>query len=231
MLISPTIANSNVVTPTAATSNAVTPTVEKTNNGFQTVGKKKKKGKSNPTTGGPSVKQIIMNEPKATTSVQKKGTTNVGNASKVSFTSNTTITSTKEGNIATSNPYYALQDKSDDDVENVYDESANLFQISQDGKEQEKKENVKIRVLEEFSPSTDIKKRTKIKKKNPDKTEHGIGKGAKSWSLDLLGSMRGKVHDGVSEDVAEDVPVLMMGEVSLAESVGILFCGEMMISF
>ncbi|GKA02914.1 zinc knuckle CX2CX4HX4C containing protein, partial [Tanacetum coccineum] len=48
--------------PIVTTSNVVTPTVEKTNDGFQTVGKKKKrKGKSKSTNGGqftgPSVKQ------------------------------------------------------------------------------------------------------------------------------------------------------------------------------
>ncbi|GKE17291.1 hypothetical protein Tco_1424868, partial [Tanacetum coccineum] len=82
--------------------------VEKTNDGFQTVRKRKKKGKSKSTNdgqfGGPSIKQTVRYEPK------------------------TTITSTKKGNIATSNHYSALEDESDEDVENIYDESANLFQ-------------------------------------------------------------------------------------------------------
>ncbi|GJY99640.1 zinc knuckle CX2CX4HX4C containing protein, partial [Tanacetum coccineum] len=59
--------------PIVATSNVVTPNVEKTNDGFQTVGKKKKrKGKSKSTNGGqftgPSVKHNVRYEPKATTS-------------------------------------------------------------------------------------------------------------------------------------------------------------------
>ncbi|GJX89820.1 zinc knuckle CX2CX4HX4C containing protein [Tanacetum coccineum] len=115
VLISPIVANSNVVTPTAATSNVVAPTVEKTNDGFQTMGKKEEEGY----------------EPKATTSAPKKKTTNVGNAKSML---NTTITSTKKGNIATSNPYFALEDESDEDVENVYDESDNLFQSTKTDK-------------------------------------------------------------------------------------------------
>nr|GEU33617.1 zinc knuckle CX2CX4HX4C [Tanacetum cinerariifolium] len=90
---------------------------------------KKKKGKSRSTNGGQfgglSVKQNVRYEPKATTSAPKKRTTNVGNAKSML---NTTITSTKKGNIATSNPYSALEDESDEDVENVYDELDNLFQ-------------------------------------------------------------------------------------------------------
>nr|GEX34690.1 hypothetical protein [Tanacetum cinerariifolium] len=66
-----------------------------TNNDFQTVGKKKRKGKSKSTYGvqfaSPSVKQNVIYEPKATASAPKKGVTNV------------------------------------EDVENVYDESANLI--------------------------------------------------------------------------------------------------------
>ncbi|GKG27786.1 hypothetical protein Tco_0406113, partial [Tanacetum coccineum] len=65
-----------------ATSNVVTPNVEKTNDGFQTVGKtKKRKGKSKSTNDGltgPSVKHNVRYEPKATTSAPKKGTTYVG---------------------------------------------------------------------------------------------------------------------------------------------------------
>nr|GEW28026.1 zinc knuckle CX2CX4HX4C [Tanacetum cinerariifolium] len=67
--------------PIIATSNVVTHTVKKTNDGFQTVGKKKKrKGKSNSTNGGqlasPSIKQPFRYEPKATTSTPKKGAIN-----------------------------------------------------------------------------------------------------------------------------------------------------------
>nr|GEU33357.1 zinc knuckle CX2CX4HX4C [Tanacetum cinerariifolium] len=94
--------------PIISTSNVVTLTVEKTNDGFQTVGKRKKKGKSKSTNsgqfGGPSVKQNVRYEPKATTSIPKKGATNVGNISKSPSVTEITITSTKKGNIATSNP-------------------------------------------------------------------------------------------------------------------------------
>ncbi|GKA12753.1 zinc knuckle CX2CX4HX4C containing protein [Tanacetum coccineum] len=123
--------------PIIATSN-VTPPVVKTNDGFQTVGKKKKKGKSKSTNGGqfvgPSVK--VRYEPKVTTSEPKKGSTNVGNASKSSSMLKSTGTPSKEGNITTSNSYSALEDNEEDDedhVENVYDESANLFPNSKAG--------------------------------------------------------------------------------------------------
>ncbi|GJT09683.1 hypothetical protein Tco_0856725 [Tanacetum coccineum] len=67
--------------PIVATSNVVTPTIEKTSDGFQTVGKKKKrKGKSKSTNGGQfassSVKPNVRYEPKANTSAPKKGATN-----------------------------------------------------------------------------------------------------------------------------------------------------------
>ncbi|GJV03245.1 zinc knuckle CX2CX4HX4C containing protein [Tanacetum coccineum] len=94
--------------PIVATSNVVTPNAEKTNDGFQTVGKKKKrKGKSKSTNGGqftgPSVKHNVRYEPKATTSAPKKGTT------------------------------YVEEDDDEEDVENVYDESANLIQNTKAG--------------------------------------------------------------------------------------------------
>ncbi|GKD18059.1 zinc knuckle CX2CX4HX4C containing protein [Tanacetum coccineum] len=124
------------VSPSVVTHNAVTPNVKKTNEGFQTVSKKKKKGKSKSTNGGQVgghlVKQTVRYEPKASTSVPKKGATNLGNASKSSSMSKNqslkaTVTSTKEGNITMSNSYAALDDESKEDVENVYDESANLL--------------------------------------------------------------------------------------------------------
>nr|GEY64043.1 hypothetical protein [Tanacetum cinerariifolium] len=121
--------------PIVTTPNVVTPIVEKTNDGFQTVGKKKKrKGKSKSTNGGqfvgPLVKQNLRYEPKATTSEPKKGVTNVGNASKSSFMLKSTGTSSGNGNINTSNSYSALEIKEGEDeehVENVYDEPVNLF--------------------------------------------------------------------------------------------------------
>ncbi|GKD69367.1 zinc knuckle CX2CX4HX4C containing protein, partial [Tanacetum coccineum] len=101
--------------PIVTTSNIVTPTVEKTNDGFQTVGnKKKRKGKY---------------EPKAATSEPKKGANNVGNASK-SSSLKFAGTSSKKGNITTSNSYSVLENEEEEEeehVENVYDESANLF--------------------------------------------------------------------------------------------------------
>nr|GEW11879.1 zinc knuckle CX2CX4HX4C [Tanacetum cinerariifolium] len=77
--------NKVVSPPIVTNSNAVTLIVEKTNDGFQTVGKKKKRnGKSKSTNGGQfaghSVKQNVRYKPKATTSAPKKGATNVGNS-------------------------------------------------------------------------------------------------------------------------------------------------------
>ncbi|GKE05329.1 zinc knuckle CX2CX4HX4C containing protein [Tanacetum coccineum] len=83
---------------------------------------------------GPSVK--VRYEPKATTSEPKMGATNVGNASKLSSMLKSTGTPSKEGNITTSNSYSAFKDNEEDDeehVENVYDESANLFPNSKAG--------------------------------------------------------------------------------------------------
>ncbi|GJW17293.1 UDP-glycosyltransferase 76G1-like protein [Tanacetum coccineum] len=119
--------------PIVTTSNVVAPTVEKSNDGFQTVGKKKKrKGKSKSTNGGqftgPSVKQTVRYEPKATTIAPKKGATNVSNPSKSSSMLKTADTSPKNDNFTTSNSFSALNDEEEDDeeVENVYDESTNL---------------------------------------------------------------------------------------------------------
>ncbi|GJV44958.1 zinc knuckle CX2CX4HX4C containing protein [Tanacetum coccineum] len=92
--------------PIVTTSNVVAPTVVKTNDGFQMVStKKKKKGKSKASNGGqfpgPSIKQNVRYEPKATTSAPKKGATNV--------------------------------EEDDEVVENVYDETTNIFTNSQTG--------------------------------------------------------------------------------------------------
>nr|GEU88527.1 zinc knuckle CX2CX4HX4C [Tanacetum cinerariifolium] len=77
---------------TVVSPNVPTPTVEMTNNGYQTVGKKKKKSKTNSTNdgqiGGHSVKQNVRYESKGTTSALKKGATNLGNASKSSSMKN-----------------------------------------------------------------------------------------------------------------------------------------------
>ncbi|GJR79144.1 zinc knuckle CX2CX4HX4C containing protein [Tanacetum coccineum] len=130
-----------VVSPSiVATSNVVTPTVEKINDGFQTVGKKKKrKGKSKSTNvgqfAGPSIKPNVRYEPKAITSAPKKGATNEGNASKSPTMSKTTGYSSKNDNIITSNSYSALNEEEDEeeDIENVYDETANLFPNTKTG--------------------------------------------------------------------------------------------------
>nr|GEU51296.1 hypothetical protein [Tanacetum cinerariifolium] len=91
---------------------------------------KKKKDKFKSTNGGqfagPSIKQNIRYDPKATTSAPKKRTTNVSNASKSTSMLKTIVTSLKNDNIITSNAYSALNDE-EEEVENVYDESANLF--------------------------------------------------------------------------------------------------------
>ncbi|GJT13421.1 zinc knuckle CX2CX4HX4C containing protein [Tanacetum coccineum] len=94
---------------------------------------KKRKGKSKSTNGdkfaSPSVKQTVRYEPKETPSAPKKGTTNVRNLSKLSSMLKTTDTSPKKDNFTMSNSFSALNDEEGDDeeVENVYDESANLF--------------------------------------------------------------------------------------------------------
>ncbi|GKA08464.1 hypothetical protein Tco_0687795 [Tanacetum coccineum] len=68
----------------------------------------------------------------------KKGVTNPGNTSTSSSMlknqPHVIVASTKEGNITMSNSYAALDDESDEDVENVYDESANLLHSTQTGK-------------------------------------------------------------------------------------------------
>ncbi|GJX47759.1 zinc knuckle CX2CX4HX4C containing protein [Tanacetum coccineum] len=120
--------------PIVTTSNVATPTVEKTNDGFQTVGKKKKrKGKSKSTNGGqftgPLVKHNVRYEPKATTTAPKKRATYVGNTSQSSSMLKTTGNSSKRDNLSMSNSFSALNNKEEDyeDVENVHDESANLI--------------------------------------------------------------------------------------------------------
>nr|GEV88951.1 hypothetical protein [Tanacetum cinerariifolium] len=93
--------------------------------------------------GGHSVKQNFRNEPKATTNVPMKGATNMGNASKPGLFEVSTLLKNqplkaivppnKVGNITTSNLYVALDDESEEDVKNVYDESANLLNSTKTG--------------------------------------------------------------------------------------------------
>nr|GEX86641.1 zinc knuckle CX2CX4HX4C [Tanacetum cinerariifolium] len=126
--------------PIVTTSNVAAPTVEKFNDDFQTVGKKKKrKGKFKSTNGGQfvgsSVKQTLRYEPKANTSTPKKGAINVSNLSKSSSMLKIADTFSKKDNFTTSNSFYALNDEEEDDeeVENVYDESANLYPHTKTG--------------------------------------------------------------------------------------------------
>ncbi|GJX70546.1 hypothetical protein Tco_0307717 [Tanacetum coccineum] len=123
-----------VVTPLiVSTSPMVTPTVEKTNDGFQTVGKKKKmKGKSKSNNGGqfagPSVKQTVRYEPKATTNTPKKGATNKGNESIPSSLLKNWGNSLNKDNITSSNSFSNVEEEDEEEeVENVYDETTNLF--------------------------------------------------------------------------------------------------------
>ncbi|GKB14889.1 hypothetical protein Tco_0848812 [Tanacetum coccineum] len=102
--------------PIVTTSNVVTPTVEKTNDGFQTVGKKRRG--------------------KVSTSAPKKRATNVSNASNSSSMLKTAGTSSKKDDITTSNSYSVLNNEEEDEeenVENVYDESENLFTNTKTG--------------------------------------------------------------------------------------------------
>ncbi|GJU69571.1 zinc knuckle CX2CX4HX4C containing protein [Tanacetum coccineum] len=118
--------------PIVATSNVVTPNAEKTNDGFQTVGKKKKrKGKSKSTNGdqftGPLVKHNVRYEPKATTSAPMKETTYVGYTSQSTPMLKTTGNSSKKDNLSMYNSFSALNEEDEKEVENVYNESANLI--------------------------------------------------------------------------------------------------------
>ncbi|GJU68164.1 zinc knuckle CX2CX4HX4C containing protein [Tanacetum coccineum] len=104
-----------VVSPSiVATSNVVTLNAEKTNDGFQTVGKtKKRKGKSKST---------------------NDGTTYVGYTSQSTHMLKTTGNSSKKDNLSMSNSFSALNEEEyEEDVENVYDESANLIQNTKAG--------------------------------------------------------------------------------------------------
>ncbi|GJR42407.1 zinc knuckle CX2CX4HX4C containing protein [Tanacetum coccineum] len=106
------------VSPTFVTLTVITPNVEHD----QTVGKSKS------TNGGQSVKQTVRYEPKATTSMPKKGVSNLGNMSKAMSKNQPPkiiFPSSKEDNITMSKSYAALDEEGDEDVENIYDESAN----------------------------------------------------------------------------------------------------------
>ncbi|GJZ25338.1 zinc knuckle CX2CX4HX4C containing protein [Tanacetum coccineum] len=129
-----------VATPTVVnTSMVVTPTVE--NEGFQAVGKKKKKkGKLKTSNSGqfvgPSIHQNFRYEPKASTSAPKK-VANVGNASISSSLLKNKVTSSHQDNITSTNSFSALNvddEEEEEEVENVYDETANLFNTKTGGR-------------------------------------------------------------------------------------------------
>ncbi|GJS95540.1 hypothetical protein Tco_0802508 [Tanacetum coccineum] len=65
---------------------------------------------------------------KATTSAPKKGTTYVGYTSQSTPMLKTTGNSSKKDNLSMSNSFSALNVEEEEDVKNVYDESANLIQ-------------------------------------------------------------------------------------------------------
>ncbi|GKE64506.1 hypothetical protein Tco_1518667 [Tanacetum coccineum] len=137
----PIVDTSKVITPNVSNISTVPiPSVEKTNDGFQTVGKKKKKkGKSKSNNGdqfvGPSTKQNIRYEPKASTSAPKKVVTNVGNTSNSSSLLKNTINSSNQDNITSSNSFAALnKDVEEGEVKNVFNETANLFNSKTGGR-------------------------------------------------------------------------------------------------
>ncbi|GJQ91841.1 hypothetical protein Tco_0002980 [Tanacetum coccineum] len=69
----------------------------------------------------------IEYEPKPTADVPNKG------ATKKNLPLKASVPPTKEGNITVSNSYVALDDESEEEVENVYDESANLLNSTKTG--------------------------------------------------------------------------------------------------
>ncbi|GJR65520.1 hypothetical protein Tco_0011585 [Tanacetum coccineum] len=111
----PIVDTSKVITPNVSNISTVhIPSVEKTNDGFQTVGKKKKKkGKSK----------------------SNNGDQFVGNTSNSSSLMKNTINSSNQDNITSSNSFAALnEDVEEGEVENVFDETANLFKSKTGGR-------------------------------------------------------------------------------------------------
>lgn len=132
--------NKKVITPhVATTSNVVNPPAMHDNHGFQKVSHKKKKDKAQSGKGshvGTSIKQTFRYEPKKTTSEPQKGATIRSSVPTSSFMLQSKGSSFKEGEVSTSNAYAALtteEDGEDDYVENMFDESANLFTTSTKG--------------------------------------------------------------------------------------------------
>ncbi|GJV75158.1 hypothetical protein Tco_1506742 [Tanacetum coccineum] len=130
----------------------------KENDRFQTISKKKKKGKSRTTTRFSLVLQIgleqnVRYKPKAAREhCQTTRASNVGNTSKSSpshmssmsknqplkasfptLSSRRSPINEEGGNITMSNSYDALDDDSEEEIENVYDELVNLFNSTKIG--------------------------------------------------------------------------------------------------
>ncbi|GJR86273.1 zinc knuckle CX2CX4HX4C containing protein [Tanacetum coccineum] len=102
--------------------------------------KKKKKGKPKTSNSGqfvgPSIHQNFRYEPKASTSPPKK-VANVGNVSISSSLLKNKVTSSHQDNITSSNSFSALNvedDEEEEEVENVYDETANLINTKTGGR-------------------------------------------------------------------------------------------------
>ncbi|GJR91891.1 zinc knuckle CX2CX4HX4C containing protein [Tanacetum coccineum] len=97
---------------------------------------KKKKGKSKFNVVGPSIKQNVRYQPKASTSAPKKTTTNFGNVSNYSSLLKNMVNSPNQDNITSSNSFAALNKDIEDEeeVENVFDEMANLFNSKTGGR-------------------------------------------------------------------------------------------------
>nr|GEV35973.1 zinc knuckle CX2CX4HX4C [Tanacetum cinerariifolium] len=84
--------------------------------------------------------QNVIYEPKAATSVPKKGATNVGNPSNLSSKLRNTGTSFNKDNITSPNSFSALnveegkeKEEEEEAIENVYDETANIFSNTKTG--------------------------------------------------------------------------------------------------
>ncbi|GKB56138.1 hypothetical protein Tco_0912324 [Tanacetum coccineum] len=81
-------------------------------------------------------KQNVRYEPKASTSALKKTTTNVGNVSNSSSLLKNMVNSPNQDNITSSNSFAALNKdiKDEEEFENVFDETANLFNSKTGGR-------------------------------------------------------------------------------------------------
>nr|GEV17745.1 hypothetical protein [Tanacetum cinerariifolium] len=113
-------------------------------------------------------------ELKVTTNVPKKRATIMGNASKSSLSQVSTLLKnqplkanvppTKEGNITMSNSYAALNDESEEEIKNMYDESANILNSTKIG-----------RVLSTFTVAVDSQDVMQKQAENEDVNEESEG--------------------------------------------------------